>query len=312
MISVIIPFVNELDFLEEALTSVLDQTYTDLEIILVCNAPEMIRIDSGKKIFQDQRIRWIHEPRRGSAYARNSGLQTAQGEWLQFLDVDDILMPEKLQTQILNASGDVIVSPILYQFVTGEKKPSSWSMSDIWEGLLASHIGSTSSMLWRAETVSKVKGWKIDFPNNHESELIFRILSDGGMVSYNPSILTIVRERHVGSITKEMAHKPIYGIRLREVIWDYLGKNNMQTSGRLRAFQRFVFKHLRALFISDPEQAIQLHQKYMSGTGFLPGLKGIPGYEFLYRTFGFAKTEKLMAVYRKIRRYVPRLLPFHK
>ncbi len=311
MISVIIPFVNELNFLEEAVESVREQTFHDLEIILVCNAPDMIQIDPDKKIFQDSRIRWLHEANRGSAFARNAGIDSASGDWLQFLDVDDILMPEKLQSQ-LHSDGDIAVSPILYQFINGEKMPGSWSMSDIWEGLLASNIGSTSSMLWRAEAVKSVKGWNVDYYSNQEYELIFRILTNGGRVTYCPSVHTLVRERTYGSITKTTANKPIAGIRLREAIWRYLGEKNMHTPGRLYAFQSFVFKNLRALFISDPGQAVQLHQKYITGTGFLPDLKGVPGYKLLYRLFGFPGTESLMGVYRKLRHRLPHILPVNK
>lgn len=99
-VSVIIPNFNRASFLKEALTSVLNQTYPVHEI-LVCDDGST---DDSKTItlsFKDNRIRWVECGRNGRpAVPRNIGIRQAVGEWLAFLDNDDVWLEDKLAKQI--------------------------------------------------------------------------------------------------------------------------------------------------------------------------------------------------------------------
>jgi glycosyltransferase involved in cell wall biosynthesis len=310
LVSIIIPFFDELHYLEEAITSVIEQRLDDFEMLLVCNQDQLPEAIPGKLlVFNHPSIRWLVEPTRGSAYARNKGLREAKGTWLQFLDVDDVLLPSKIKTQLKYPDAAVVVSPHTYHFLNGKVVPSAWSPVDIWAGLLASEIGSTSSMLWRKEAVQKVGGWNEAYFSNQEYELIFRILQAGYTVTGDAENLTIVRERPSGSITKTTRHKPRAGIQLREQIWSFLSQNNMATNDRYQAFQKFVFKNLRALYISDTEQARKLYHQYFDGTSFTPQLPAIRVYPFMYRLLGFDLTERLIRVYRGVRKNIFKSLP---
>jgi glycosyltransferase involved in cell wall biosynthesis len=98
MISVIIPAYNRAQVIAEALQSVLDQTCTDYEIIVVDDGStdETAEVIRG---FTD-RVRYVYQENRGSAAARNRGLQEARGDYIAFLDSDDLFTPEKLQKQV--------------------------------------------------------------------------------------------------------------------------------------------------------------------------------------------------------------------
>lgn len=105
MVSVIIPFYNRAKFLEDALNSVLAQTYTDWECIIVDDGST----DNSKEIAikfsqRDSRFKYIYQTNKGASAARNAGLNEIRGDWVQFLDSDDIIEPEKLKKQILTAS----------------------------------------------------------------------------------------------------------------------------------------------------------------------------------------------------------------
>lgn len=96
LVSVIIPAYNQSHYLAAAVQSVIDQTYPDLEIIIVDdgstdNTPQVTRQ------FSDSRIRYIRQANRGLAAARNTGINAAQGELLSFLDSDDLFLPEKIE-----------------------------------------------------------------------------------------------------------------------------------------------------------------------------------------------------------------------
>lgn len=102
MISIIIPVYKVEEYLDQCVQSVVDQTYQDLEIILVDdgspdNCPQMCE-DWAKK---DARIKVIHQENRGLSDARNTGIREAKGEWLYFLDSDDWIIPECIELMML-------------------------------------------------------------------------------------------------------------------------------------------------------------------------------------------------------------------
>ncbi len=99
-ISVIIPFYNRAQLLSKAVNSVLQQSYQDFEIILVDDAsPDDMQ--SVLNSFKDSRIRYFcHPHNKGAPAARNTGLAHAQGEYIAFLDSDDLWFPSKLEEQI--------------------------------------------------------------------------------------------------------------------------------------------------------------------------------------------------------------------
>lgn len=100
-VSVIIPTRNRAALLEEAITSVFAQTYQDWELIVVDDGST----DHTPSVVQryDQRghlVRYHHQVSQGPGAARNTGLALARGEFIAFLDDDDLWLPEKLGTQV--------------------------------------------------------------------------------------------------------------------------------------------------------------------------------------------------------------------
>jgi glycosyltransferase involved in cell wall biosynthesis len=99
-VSVIIPTYNGADYLGEAIQSVLDQTYSSFELIVVDDASPDHTAEVVKQ-FDDPRLKYIlHQENRGADVARNTGLQASSGEIIAFLDQDDFFHPEKLQAHV--------------------------------------------------------------------------------------------------------------------------------------------------------------------------------------------------------------------
>ncbi len=108
MISVIIPLHNALPFLTDAIDSVLAQTHEDLELIIVDDVSTDGSLAVAESyIDRDQRVRVVRQTtNRGSSATRNRGAEEAKGEWLAFLDNDDISYPERLELQLKAAAND--------------------------------------------------------------------------------------------------------------------------------------------------------------------------------------------------------------
>src|SRR5574337_107221 len=97
-VSVIIPVRNGKDYLQEALESVLKQSFADFELLLIDDGAT--DDDYARYARQDERIRVIHLAGTGVSRARNVGMAQSRGDLLAFLDADDVWFPGKLQAQV--------------------------------------------------------------------------------------------------------------------------------------------------------------------------------------------------------------------
>lgn len=118
LVSIIIPIYKVEDFLEECVNSVINQTYKNLEIILVDDGspdscPEICDAFKNK----DNRIKVIHKQNGGLSSARNAGIDFATGDWLMFFDSDDVLHPRTVERLLycLDKSGDCKIAAFTYQ-----------------------------------------------------------------------------------------------------------------------------------------------------------------------------------------------------
>jgi len=98
-VSVIIPAYGVEKYIATTVQSVLDQTYKNYELLIIDDGSPDRSIEICQK-FTNPRIKIIHQANRGLAGARNTGIRHAQGEYLAFLDGDDLWLPEKLEKQI--------------------------------------------------------------------------------------------------------------------------------------------------------------------------------------------------------------------
>ena len=100
LVSIIMPSYNTAAYIAKSIQSVINQTYTEWELIIVddCSVDNTYEI---VKAFCDSRIRYFeNENNRGAAVSRNKALREAKGKWIAFLDSDDMWLPEKLERQI--------------------------------------------------------------------------------------------------------------------------------------------------------------------------------------------------------------------
>lgn len=124
LVSVIMPSWNTSNFIAESIQSVIDQTYENWELIIVddCSTDNP---DEVVAKFKDKRIRYFkNEKNSGAALSRNRALREARGEWIAFLDSDDLWSPDKLEHQInfMNKHGYTL-SYTEYEKIDEESKP---------------------------------------------------------------------------------------------------------------------------------------------------------------------------------------------
>jgi glycosyltransferase involved in cell wall biosynthesis len=167
MISVVIPCHNCEKYIARAIESVLSQIYVDYEIILVNNnsSDNTINIINDYERKYPHIIRILHENKIGASAARNKGLYEAKGEWIQYLDADDELMPDKLVRQLkilIENNADIIAGCFIRVKMQKNRLKQTVVMpdtKDVWLSLISSNLGTTSSILWKKQILTSVNGW---------------------------------------------------------------------------------------------------------------------------------------------------------
>jgi glycosyltransferase involved in cell wall biosynthesis len=201
LISVVIPFYNSERFIAEAIRSVLQQTYINFEIVCVNNNST----DNSEKIVTElmrefpEKITLINEVNKGANYARNTGIKHAAGNIIQFLDADDIIQPQKFESQIKGFESpevNIVVSDRVsmdeslarivkkYSFEQIEKQPLN---------TVISQIIITGNPLYKKDFLNKICLWDCSLPNAQDWELNIRAVLNGATIKYIKGDLLISR-----------------------------------------------------------------------------------------------------------------------
>jgi len=183
LISIITPVYNAERFLEETINSVQKQTYSNWELILVNDCSK----DNSKEIIKkyvSDKIRLIDlKENLGVAEARNAGIKSAKGEYIAFLDADDLWEKDKLDKQIkvIREKTNIGLVFTATQYIDEEGKKSNYILEVPYEinyrQLLKQNIISCSSVLVRKEHVTK---YKMQNDKMHEDFAVWlQILKEG-------------------------------------------------------------------------------------------------------------------------------------
>ena len=101
LVSIIMPSWNTANFIAESIQCVIDQTYKNWELIIVDDCSTDNTEEVVKPFLADKRIKYFkNEKNSGAALTRNRAMREAQGEWIAFLDSDDLLDPNYLECQL--------------------------------------------------------------------------------------------------------------------------------------------------------------------------------------------------------------------
>ena len=111
-ISIITPLYNKTEYILQTIESVQSQTYLDWEMLVIDNGSTDGSFSKARQI-NDERVIFLQCQKKGPGAARNYGLERAKGKWIQFLDADDLLLPNHFQQQLEtvrnNPDADIIV-----------------------------------------------------------------------------------------------------------------------------------------------------------------------------------------------------------
>lgn len=251
---------REPKIVRRALMSTLNQTYNNLEILVVDDSPDSYeQRDNIQRMVEeiqgetDRKIRYIrHDECRGACEARNTGLQNSSGEFVAFLDDDDEWLPYKIEEQICKMDSDRVALVYCNNEKVNEIKDKSITVvrkkhrGKVYESLIFSNfVGSTSYPLIRKKALVDIGGFDplmqssqdydvwLRLAQRYEVEYVDNVLvryyvHAGEQITKNPQKKVNGLERLNEKNKEYLAHhKNAYWVRYMKIIPFYL-KNNQK------------------------------------------------------------------------------------
>lgn len=219
-VSVIIPLYNAEKYIAECIDSVINQTYCDIEIIVVDDGSTDCSLDVVKSFYgSNERVIVLSQENRGGCAARNVGLQKATGEYIQFLDADDKLDEKKIQAQM-----ELLES---LQFPKNVLVFSQWTKM----GMPVAEMGLNQTSVWHdyenpidilvdfalnqcclppsvyltpADLIREVGGWNETLKRNQDGEFFARILSKTATLRFSNNAVAYYRST-LNSVSKTIS-----------------------------------------------------------------------------------------------------------
>src|SRR5262245_11671485 len=218
LVSTIIPVYNRPALLVEAVNSVLAQTYRPIEIIIVDDGSTDESAKTADDLAQQnpQEIRVIHQRNTGQALAREAGRQAACGEFIQYLDSDDVLLPEKFELQVggLRSQPECGVSygKTRCRHSDGTVEPDAWKGSGVrvqtmFPSFLIDRWWDTPTPLYRSSVCSEAGPW-VDLALEEDWEYDCRVAALGTRLHYCDEFVVEIRDHQEQRLSKGSALDP--------------------------------------------------------------------------------------------------------
>ena len=228
LVSVVIPTYRRNRELVRAVESAENQSYGNVEIIVVNDAPDHEILE---KISEKSRFTVVHHrENKGGAAARNTGLEKAQGEYIAFLDDDDFFHREKIEKQVRKmeeAEEDCSCCFTWHYFYSSRKELSedekevvAEDTEDMLYRLLRGfsiRIGGCSSLLVKKKALEEINGFDERFPRHQDWELLVRLLENGSIEVVDEPLFSKIGYTEPGADKLEKA-KQLYLEKFSEKI----------------------------------------------------------------------------------------------
>ena len=290
MITVITPTYKRHQYLKNAVDSVLAQTYREFELIVVDDNPmgseERKLTEEVMDGIKDPRVIYIqNESNLGGAGSRNRAIEMAKGEYIAFLDDDDMYLPDRLKVQVeamIEHDWEVcVMDGATFKYETGE--PVSERHQHLWEGMtndelirshLMYHISGTNSFMFRTDFIRKIGGFDI-VPSCQEYILMQKALDAKPRFGYLP--VTLIKNfQHEGDQLstgpKKLAGQKLLIENKRKYFYLLSDKEKRQVLCRHHGVLFFVYykmhKYLHAAweailcFVTSPSNAVKWVKEY--------------------------------------------------
>jgi glycosyltransferase involved in cell wall biosynthesis len=274
LVSVVLPTHNRAAFLERAIRSVVAQTETNLEIIVVDDAssdgtPELL----NRLLGNDPRVRILRNLKSlGGGGARNVGIAAATGEWVAFIDDDDEWAANKLECQLEmlreHASAVACSCDFEQQFSSGATKtirlPKNVTLNQLLQG---SVMGGASMCLCSREVLRQIGGFDTRFKSGQDWDLWTRLRQEGDIVACSEVLVRY--QAHDGPRISNNMHSQYQGAR--HFYFKHRSKMDLMTRRLRIAYGCFIMSRQISRSLSARLKYLILslrHSNFLTGVSY--------------------------------------------
>jgi glycosyltransferase involved in cell wall biosynthesis len=183
-LTVVTPSLNQVDYLERTLSSVLDQDYAELEYIVVDGGSTDGSVDLLRR-YSDRLAHWVSQPDRGQAHALNKGIARATGDVVAYINSDDYYLPDTFATvmpMFANPSVHWVAGACRFEYADGE-------VETVWQParptgrrhhwILARWSVPQAASFWRRDVFKRFGGFREDMHYVFDTEFMLRVALGG-------------------------------------------------------------------------------------------------------------------------------------
>ncbi|HEY8205738.1 MAG TPA: glycosyltransferase [Pyrinomonadaceae bacterium] len=267
-VTIIIPAYNVAPYIDEALESVFAQTFADYEVIIVNDgSSDTEDLERRLESFSD-RIRYFKQENRGAGAARNVGLRAARGEFIAFLDADDLWLPNYLEEQLefirehdgdlvcanaINFGDSVFAGRTYMEFLMPGAAPTG---RITFLGLVSAKQSlNTPGVVTRRQSIIDVGFFDEGLRNSQDFDLWLRLINKGARAFYHDRVLVKIRWR-AGSLSGDEINRMTRQLKvLRKIETDFdLPKAEREAVARAIAGRRTLLRfELGKIYLSQGE-----------------------------------------------------------
>lgn len=258
-VSIIVPMYNAEKFVAQTIQSVIGQTYSSWELLLIDDGSTDKTHDVIQQYLSDDRIRYVHKTNGGQGSARNRGIALAKGEYLAFIDADDIWDASKLESQVTilrEKKAALVFCKLRWIDARGVSLPKNvGSGSGFYEGFSSLFLLVAGNISIPNSSVVVKKEWVMQVGQFSESEqaqniedyhLWIRLLS-AGAVFYGMDVVLGSYRKHDAQNTSE---DPGQSIKLIA----YLNHLSKHYPERKALFEFLILQRLSAYYAQHPNK----------------------------------------------------------
>ncbi|NJN58620.1 MAG: glycosyltransferase [Leptolyngbyaceae cyanobacterium SL_5_9] len=313
LVSVVIPCFNAEKWIAEAIDSCLNQTYSAIEVVVIDDGSTDSSLDMIKRY--DGKIIWETGPNRGGNHARNRGFALSKGEYIQYLDADDYLLPEKLERQVQfleETEFDVVYGDWRHQYHLPngdsylEDIKVTGTQPDLLESLLADWWVSPACLLFRRSPIIQVGGWDESLKAGQDRDFFLSVVMSGAKVGYQPGCYSIYRR--YGNVTVSTSSKTRY-LESHQMILEK-AEQTLSAEGRLSqsykdAMAQSYFMLARGYLEVDPSQYFKLLERTLTLSPKFQAnsVDRTAAYTLAQRILGFRNLERIVFLIKQIKAF---------
>lgn len=315
LVSILIPVYNAENYVAEAIESALNQTYKNIEIIIVDDGST----DKSWEIIESYRkkypniIKTYQQENKGACAARNKAFELSSGQYIQYLDADDLLAENKIEEQTIlfkkfGNNNKIITSCSWVRFKNNPKdakidrqyidkdydNPIDW-LIDSWRG---KGMGQTNIWLIPRDIIDAVGKWNEQLKKNQDGEFFCRVLLKSNKIIYSNNSIVYYRDTE-NSITNIFSYETSeHTLKSYELYCDYLSRYLDQKKVRLAlatnfsSFYSYVYPHYPDLLARAEKKINELGFKSFP-------LNGGRNFKLLSSLIGVKKATHFRSIFNK-------------